>query len=50
MVIIRVKRDAKSGEIYVETNLTGKPLLTIPQLNKGTAYSDQETLDFWNKR
>lgn len=46
MAIIRVMRDAKTGEIYIETNLQGKPLLTIPQLNKGTAYTEQERWTF----
>ena len=46
MAIIRVKRDADTNQIYIETNLQGKPLLTIPQLNKGTAYSEQERWTF----
>ena len=46
MAIIRVRRDEKTNEIYIETSLKGKPLLTIPQINKGTAYSEKERWEF----
>ncbi len=36
----------KTNESYVETSLRGKPLLTTPQLNKGTAFTEQERHDF----
>ena len=32
----------KNGQSYIETNISGKALLTIPQLNKGTAFSKEE--------
>lgn len=31
-----------SSQEWIETSLSGKPLLTIPQLNKGTAFSFEE--------
>lgn len=36
------KRDEKTGASYIETSLSGKPLLTTPQLNKGTAFTRDE--------
>lgn len=38
--------DKKTGDLYLETSLTGKLLLTTPQLNKGTAFSDAERRTF----
>lgn len=35
-----------NGDAWIETSLSGKPLLTTPQLNKGTAFSLAERLDF----
>lgn len=35
-------RNKGKEDIYLETNLTGKPLLTIPELNKGTAFTLEE--------
>lgn len=32
----------KNGKPYIETNISGKALLTIPQLNKGTAFTKEE--------
>ncbi|WP_264435391.1 NAD-dependent malic enzyme [Coxiella endosymbiont of Dermacentor marginatus] len=32
----------ENGQSYIETNISGKALLTIPQLNKGTAFSKEE--------
>lgn len=40
-----VKYD-KDGNKYLETSLWGKPLLTTPQLNKGTAFTAAERHDF----
>ncbi|MFA6303336.1 MAG: NAD-dependent malic enzyme [Legionella sp.] len=36
------KRDETTGASYIETSLSGKPLLTTPQLNKGTAFTRDE--------
>ncbi|MBX9705179.1 MAG: NAD-dependent malic enzyme, partial [Gammaproteobacteria bacterium] len=36
----------KTGEAYLETSIRDKPLMTTPQLNKGTAFSVQERHDF----
>ncbi len=38
--------DKQTGEIYLETSLKGKPLLTTPQLNKGTAFTAEERRTF----
>lgn len=38
------KNSATSG--HIETSITGKCLLTIPQLNKGTAFSEEERSEF----
>ena len=35
-------RDKKTGEKWVETSLTGKELMTLPPLNKGTAFTREE--------
>ncbi|MBL4647462.1 MAG: NAD-dependent malic enzyme [Gammaproteobacteria bacterium] len=40
------KIHTEKGHYYLETSLTGKPLLTSPQLNKGTAFTEQERHDF----
>lgn len=42
MLDFKLKRDEQTGEIYIETSLCGKPLLTTPQLNKGTAFTREE--------
>lgn len=39
-------KDANTGKIYIETSVRGKPLLTTPQLNKGTAFTPEERHDF----
>ena len=39
MLNFEVKIDPDTGEKYVETPLSGKPLLTTPQLNKSTAFT-----------
>jgi len=46
MLDFKYKWNPKTGEQWLETSLTGKALLTIPQLNKGTAFTDQERDDF----
>lgn len=39
-------RDPSNGEEWVETNLTGKLLLNTTQLNKGTAFTEEERRTF----
>lgn len=34
--------DENKTEVWIETSLTGKPLLSTPQLNKGTAFTAEE--------
>jgi len=42
MLDFTIKRDSNTHEPYLETRLTGKHLLSIPQLNKGTAFTKAE--------
>lgn len=42
MLDIRYDKDPKTGERWLLTSLSGKSLLTIPQLNKGTAFTTEE--------
>lgn len=44
MLDFKVCRDKNTGERYIETSITGKELLTTPQLNKGTAFTREERL------
>ena len=46
MLDFKVCRDKKTGECYIETSITGKELLTTPQLNKSTAFTREERLSF----
>lgn len=46
MLDFKLQRDHHTGEQYIETSLCGKPLLTTPQLNKGTAFTNEERKDF----
>lgn len=46
MLDFKEKYDITTKETEIETSLSGKPLMTTPQLNKGTAFSYQERLDF----
>ncbi|KGP62863.1 malate dehydrogenase [Legionella norrlandica] len=46
MLDFRLNRDPQTGELYIETSLCGKPLLTTPQLNKGTAFTQEERKEF----
>lgn len=46
MLDIEFHHDEESGQRYLSTALSGKSLLTIPQLNKGTAFSDEERKAF----
>ena len=42
MLNFRSVREPTTGMEYLETSITGKALLTVPQLNKGTAFSNEE--------
>ena len=42
MLDFKLNRDPQTGEMYIETSLSGKALLTIPQLNKSTAFTHEE--------
>lgn len=46
MLNFSVKKDPKTGKKILETSISGKLLLTTPQLNKGTAFTEQERHDF----
>lgn len=46
MLDFKIKSDTKTAELYIETSMCGKPLLTTPQLNKGTAFTNEERLSF----
>lgn len=46
MLDFKIKKHPLTGAEYLETSLSGKPLLTTPQLNKGTAFSEKERTDF----
>lgn len=46
MLDFKVIHDDLTGESYIETPMNGKPLLTTPQLNKGTAFSKEERIQF----
>ena len=46
MLDFKLQKDKISGDEWIETSLTGKPLLTTPQLNKGTAFTQEERLVF----
>lgn len=42
MLDFKIIKDPDSENCHLETAITGKCLLTIPQLNKGTAFSEEE--------
>jgi malate dehydrogenase (oxaloacetate-decarboxylating) len=46
MLDFKVLRDEETGELYMQTSVAGKPLLTTPQLNKGTAFTQEERRAF----
>lgn len=46
MLDFNIARDKQTGELFIETSLTGKSLLTLPQLNKGTAFTQEERRAF----
>ena len=45
MLDVKLNKDDK-GQTYLETSISGKALLFTPQLNKGTAFNQQERHDF----
>ncbi len=46
MLDFKILYDEQTGEQFVETTLSGKSLLTLPQLNKGTAFTPTERREF----
>lgn len=46
MLDFKVCCDENTGELYIETPIFGKLLLTTPQLNKGTAFTNEERHEF----
>lgn len=46
MLDFKINRDEKTGEFFIETSICGKPLLTLPQLNKSTAFTHEERRAF----
>lgn len=42
MLDFKLIKDKATGEEWIETSTAGKSLLTIPQLNKGTAFTEEE--------
>ncbi len=42
MLNFKIKKDKNNENAWIETNLSGKPLLMISQLNKGTAFTEEE--------
>lgn len=46
MLDFKTVRDEQKGEWFVETSICGKHLLTTPQLNKGTAFTQEERRAF----
>jgi malate dehydrogenase (oxaloacetate-decarboxylating) len=46
MLDFNIVRDEQTGELTIETSISGKPLLTLPQLNKSTAFTPDERQAF----
>lgn len=46
MLDFKFIHDRKSGEESIQTSLQGKLLLATPQLNKGTAFTEEERYEF----
>lgn len=46
MLEFKTVREPSSGEWVIETSICGKHLLTIPQLNKGTGFTQEERNTF----
>ena len=45
MLDFKICYDKKTGEYFIETPIIGKQLLTIPQLNKDTAFTHSERIE-----
>jgi malate dehydrogenase (oxaloacetate-decarboxylating) len=43
---MRINQNFKECDGYIETSLTGKNLMTTPQLNKGTGFTQEELVTF----
>ncbi len=46
MLDFKIKIDKKTNKKFIETSICGKYLLTTPQLNKGTAFTQEERITF----
>lgn len=46
MLDFKIVRDEETSEQLIETSITGKALLTLPQLNKSTAFTREERIAF----
>lgn len=46
MLDFNIVTDDETSELYLETSLSGKPLLTTAQLNKGSAFTEEERHTF----
>lgn len=46
MLDFKIKKNPETQEIWIETSINGKCLLTTPQLNKGTAFTQEERREF----
>ena len=46
MLDFNVMCDEQTGALYIETSISGKHLLTLPQLNKSTAFTNEERQSF----
>jgi malate dehydrogenase (oxaloacetate-decarboxylating) len=46
MLDFKICRDLTTGEMILKTPISGKSLLTTPQLNKGTAFTKEERREF----
>lgn len=46
MLDFKIVRDKETSELLIETSITGKALLTLPQLNKSTAFTRDERVEF----
>ena len=46
MLHFKTKKDLKTHEWFLETSICGKQLLTTPQLNKSTAFTHEERIEF----